>query len=343
MSVRSQVLELCAEAVKDGARKKFVCEVLDINIRTVQRWENNLRDDMRKNNRFSKSNALSKKEIKDVLDVVCSPRFRDLSPNQIVPILAENGMYYASESTMYRILNREGLLTHRTQSRVPERTKPKELKATGPNQVWTWDISYLRTYINGVYMYLYLILDIWDRSIVGWNIHESENGSLAAELLRRSCMENEVVSGKLAVHNDNGGPMISCEFLSELSRWGRASYSRPGVSDDNPFSESLFRTCKYHPGYPQAFESAVDACEWMSKFVQWYNHEHRHSGIGFVTPMQKRLGEDMAIMKKRIHTYETACASHPERWSRNTRRWKAVTEVILNPAKRKKDRQEIAA
>lgn len=343
MSVRAQVLESFSEAVKDGARKKSACEVLGINLRTIQRWRNNLRDDMRKNNRFSVSNALSKEEIKDVLEVICSPRFRDLSPNQIVPILAENGLYFASESTIYRILNREGLLKHRTRARAPERNKPEELKATGPNQVWSWDISYLRTYIHGVYMYLYLILDIWDRSIVGWDIHESENGSLAADLLRKSCMENGVISGELAVHNDNGGPMISCEFLSELSRWGRASYSRPGVSDDNPFSESMFRTCKYHPGYPQVFESVENACEWMAKFVKWYNYEHRHSGIGFVTPMQKRLGEDTAIMEKRIDTYKTAYALHPERWSRNTRRWKVVTEVILNPVKRKKDRQEIAA
>lgn len=187
------------------------------------------------------------------------------------------------------------------------------------------------------------MLDIWDRSVVGWAIHESESGSLAADLLRESCMRQQVDRNILTVHQDNGAAMISSEFLSELGFWGRPSYSRPGVSDDNPYSEAMFRTVKYRSGFPGVFNTIKEAIVWMKDFIQWYNNEHRHSGIGFVTPMQKRRGEDVEIMEKRKATYLAARNDHPERWSRNIRRWEVTKEVTLNPRNRKKDRQREAA
>jgi putative transposase len=343
MTARKEVLELVSAASTDGARKKEVCKELGISERTLQRWKKDPRDDGRKNNRFSVSNALSPKEVENIIHLVCSRQFRDLSPNQIVPILAENGEYFASESTIYRLLKRQDLLKHRSKSKAPQRSKPEEFTATGPNQVWTWDISYLRSYTNGVYYYLYLFLDIWDRSVVGWAIHEKESGARAADLLRESCILHGVDSNELVVHQDNGAAMTSCEFLSELGFWGRPSYSRPGVSDDNPYSESMFHTVKYRPDYPDAFESIEAALEWMNKFIEWYHNDHRHSGIGFVTPMQKRRGEDDAIMKKRKTTYENARARHPERWSRNIRHWEIVRQATLNPKNSKKGRQREVA
>lgn len=343
MSDREKILKLIDSAVKTGARRKSACEAVGISLRTIQRWGKNISEDGRRNNRFSVSNALTAKERKKIIEVACSPEFRSLSPNQIVPILAENGHYFASESTFYRILNSVNLVKHRSRAKAPQRKKPEELKATGPNQVWTWDISYLRTLVHGCYLYLYLILDIWDRSVVGWAVHESESGYHAAELLRKTCLKHQVEPGSIKVHQDNGGPMISSEFLSELQHWGQPSYSRPGICDDNPYSESMFRTLKYRPGFPGAFENIEEARNWMCEYVQWYNHEHRHSRIGFVTPMQRRQGEDKNIMEKRIKTYKAAKQAHPERWSGKIRNWKVVQEVTLNPRKSKKDRQEKAA
>lgn len=340
MSDRKNIIDLVSETHAAGAQRSKACNLIGISVRTLQRWSKDLRDDARSQNKFQCTNALSEKERKEVIATVCLPEYRDLSPNQIVPILAEKGQYLASEATIYRLLKREGKQKHRSRAKAPQRSKPDELIATGPNQVWTWDISYLRTRNRGRYFYLYLILDIWDRSVVGWAIHESESGYLAAELLRETCIRNEVKSGSITVHQDNGAPMISSEYLSELRLWGRPSYSRPGVSDDNPYSESFFRTIKYSAGYPEVFDSLDQAEAWMTEFIAWYNNEHRHSGIGFVTPMQRRKGEDKTIIIKRIYTYTEARSKHPDRWSGSIRNWKIITEVALNPKKAKKCRQD---
>jgi len=197
--------------------------------------------------------------------------------------------------------------------------------------------------MRGTYLYLYLILDIWDRSIVGWAVHEVESGEHAADLLRETCILQGVKPGKLTVHQDNGAPMISGEFLATLSQWAKASYSRPGVSDDNPYSESLFRTLKYRPAYPDKFASIEEAVEWVRAFIEWYNSEHRHSAIGFVTPAERRNGTDKTILEIRRKTYQAARLVHPERWSRDIRNWNRPSIITLNPRDRKKDRQEVAA
>lgn len=344
MSARTEILQFVDEARAAGATRKAACMILGASERTIQRWiKRPDTEDGRTGNCFKVSNALTQDQRQRVLDVACCPEFRDVSPNQIVPILAEKELYIGSESTFYRFLRQAGLMTHRSKARAPQRHRPDEIVATAPNQVWTWDITYFLTLTRGVYLYLYLILDIWDRSIVGWAVHETESGRFAGELLNETCLRQGVRRDELTVHQDNGSPMISFEFLAALSHWGRASYSRPGVSDDNPFSESHFRTLKYRPDFPDRFESIEQAMAWMQIYVEWYNTEHRHSGIGFVTPLQRRSGEDVAILKARRETYEKARRTHPERWARGIRKWDRPEIVKLNPRERKKSRQKNAA
>lgn len=344
MNERKEIISLVTECKSEGVRMASACKIFDVSPRTIQRWANNpTGSDARKNNRFTTTNALSASEQKAVIDVACSSEFRDKSPNQIVPILAEKGSYIASESTFYRILRSAGLMTHRSKAKAPTRERPEEMKATAPNQIWTWDISYMLSTCRKKYFYLYLILDIWDRSIVGWAVHEKESGLHAADLLRQTCLRHNVSAGDLIVHQDNGAPMISYEFLAALSQWGRASYSRPGVSDDNAYSESQFRTLKYRPDYPDRFASIDDARAWVEKYVTWYCTEHRHSGIGFVTPQERREGRDVAILAARRATYTAARQAHPRRWSRDIRKWSRPEVVVLNRRNNKKDLREEAA
>lgn len=336
-SMKETLLQNAVEAQKNGARRSAVSEILGVSVRTMERWEKNPFDDGRTNNRFATSNALTSEEEQQVIEAACSPECRDMSPNQIVPILAERALYLASECTFFRILKKFGLLKHRSKSKAPQRTRPEEITARAPNQVWAWDISILLSSVRGAYFYLYLIVDIWDRCIVGWAVQEKESGAFAADLLNTACIRHGVTKDSLTVHQDNGGPMISFEFLAALSRWGKASYSRPGVSDDNPFSESQFRTLKYRPDFPARFETMEEANDWMEQYVLWCNSVHRHSGIGFVTPLERRKGEDKSILEVRRKTYAEARAAHPERWSGNIRKWERPCEVTLNPRRNKKE------
>jgi len=342
MSARVHILEAVSEAQRAGATRTAAAQAVGVTLRSLQRWETSPRDDGRRNNRFAHSSALEQAERTEVVSIACSPEFRDRSPKQIVPALADKGRYVASESTFYRILRQAGLLVHRGKARVPERERPDELTATAPNQVWTWDISYMISFCRGVYFYLYMMVDIWDRSIVGWSVHECEAGHLGAELLNASCRQ-QGVRGDIVVHQDNGAPMISSEFLAALCVWGRPSYSRPGVSDDNPFSEALFRTLKYCPEYPGSFETIQHARAWSERFVDWYNNKHLHSAIGFVTPMQRRRGEDIDILAARREVYAAARQRHPERWSGAIRRWESPRAVTLNRRHGKKTGQKKAA
>lgn len=332
-----KTIELISKAILSGATKNKCCEELGISIRTLQRWNKEKHEDGRLNNRIKSSNALSEKEIKEIVKICCSEEYRDMSPNQIVPVIAEKGNYIASERTMYRVLKKKGLLKHRSESKAPKRNKPDEFVATGPNQVWSWDITYLLRTKKGEFFYLYLIVDIWDRYIVGWAIHEKELGYYSRELLKKTLMIHGVKKNQLTLHQDNGGPMIAVEFLSLLKTWHVSpSYSRPGVCDDNPYSESLFKTLKYRPAFPKRFENIELAEKYVAKFVDWYNNEHRHSKISFVTPYQRRSGKDIEILKIRKKVYLLARENNPKRWSGNIRNWSHIEEVILNPKKSKK-------
>ncbi len=327
------------EAVEAGARRFKACEVLGISVRTLQRWEKvPEEEDRRRGPKSRPKNSLSDAEKELVLTVATSPRFRDLSPSQIVPILADEGVYIASEASYYRILKEKKLLAHRNKARPCRHGKPKEHRATGPNQVWSWDITYVKSSVRGRFYYLYLVVDIFSRMIVAWAVHEAESAELAGVLIREACMRHGVDPETLVLHSDNGGPMKGATMLSTLQWLGIVpSFSRPSVSDDNAYSEALFKTMKYRPEYPsKPFEGVSAAEEWVEEFVGWYNNEHRHSGIRFVTPASRHYGEDKQILEKREEVYEEAKQRNPLRWfSGRIRNWDMITEVRLNPSKKK--------
>jgi len=309
------------------------CRILGVSVRTIQRWR--LQDggeDGRQGPRTEPGNKLSEAERQEVLDVATSPEFRDESPKQMVPTLADRCIYLASEATFYRILREAKLMAHREPSRPPS-PKPRELVATGPNQVYTWDITYLRSSVRGEFYYLSMFVDLYSRKIVGWRVDEEESMDHAAELIRRICWKEGIEPGTVTLHSDNGGPMKGSTMLATLEKLGVvASFSRPRVSDDNPYSEALFRTLKYRPDYPHGpFEDIEAARAWVEAFVEWYNHRHLHSSIQFVTPADRHAGRDGEILAGRKAVYEAARAKNPERWSGSTRDWTPVTEVVLNP------------
>jgi len=204
--------------------------------------------------------------------------------------------------------------------------------------VWSWDITYMKSPVKGMYYYLYLVMDVFSRFIVGWVVEEVESAEHAARLITRACSEQGVMEHSLTLHADNGGPMKGATMLSTLQELHVApSFSRPSVSDDNPYSESLFKTLKYRPSYPDgAFASLEEARTWVTKFVHWYNTEHLHSGIRFVTPQSRHHGQDTAILENRHTVYEAAKLANPLRWSGRTRDWSVISEVRLNPGKEKK-------
>ncbi len=331
---RRVTLELVAEAQQSGASLRAACETAGISVRTVQRWRaQGDREDGRAGPQRSPRNALSPAERRYLLDVVNTPKYRSQSPKQIVPSLADEGVYLASESTIYRLLREEGQASRRSPDRPPTPRAKPSLVATGPNQVWSWDITYLKRNVKGSHFYLYVVMDIWSRKIVGWAVHPTESAEHSSKLIREICLREGVEEHTLVLHSDNGGPMKGATMLATLQWLGVVpSFSRPQVKDDNPFSESLFRTLKYRPGYPKKpFKSVEEARAWVQSFVDWYNHEHRHSGIQYVTPAQRHRREDVQILERRRIVYERAKQRRPERWTGATRNWDVKEAVFLNP------------
>lgn len=333
MEDRRKAVVLIQEAVEAGARRIAAARVVGISMRTLQRWEAaQCREDQRRGPPGTAGNALSVAERELILAIATSPLYRDLSPAQIVPILADCGLYVGSEASFYRILREAKLLAHRDRARPRTHSRPKELRADGPNQVWSWDITYLSSPIRGKFYYLYLIVDVWSRKIVGWTVQEEESTELAAVLFQEATQKEGVKAEQLFLHSDNGGPMKGATLLATLERLGiHASFSRPHVSDDNPYSEALFRTLKGRPEYPYGpFQSVEEARGWVAAFVVWYNERHRHSSIQFVTPSQRHTGQHIGILNERKEVYETARKAKPHRWSGQVRNWAPVTEVVLN-------------
>ena len=325
------------EAQRAGARLAPACREVGLDPRTIQRWRARPDgDDRRHGPKTTPPNKLTGKERAEVLAIANSKEFRDRSPKQIVPALADQKKYVASESTFYRVLREEKQLAHRGRAKAPSSQRPPEKKTTGPGQVWCWDITYLRSTIAGRFFYLYLFLDVWSRKIVGHAVHEVECTTIAAGMLQEA-LEHEGLSGvDLILHADNGSPMKGATLKATMERLGvLPSYSRPSVSDDNPFAESLFRTAKYRPEYPDApFDSMADASRWADGFVGWYHHDHLHSGIGFVSPLDRHEGRAEAILASRRAVYELARQRHPERWAgREVRAWNHPSTVTLNPMK----------
>jgi len=278
-------------------------------------------------------NRLDVLEPARLIAVANSVEFGHLSPAQIVPRLADQGQYLASESTFHRVLKMENQLRHHGAERPAQpRSKPRALSATAPDELFSGDITYLATPVNGIYFYLYLFMDIFSRKVVGWQVYETESSQQAAEVMRDICRREKITPNQVVLHSDNGSPMKGATMLAILQALGAApSFSGPAVSNDNPYSESLFKTLKYRPRYPrQPFASLLAARQWVSGFVQWYSHEHRHSAIGFVTPSQRHAGVDTALLLRRSAVYEAAKRRHPPRWSGATRNWQPVRIVHLN-------------
>ncbi len=339
---RETLVKLIEEAVIAGSRRSTACQLVGINVRTLQRWypkgQAEIKHDQRPlTKRIEPANKLTDDEREAILTVCNQPEYASLPPSQIVPKLADTGCYIASESSFYRVLKANNQLHHRGHAKAPQTKRaPVTHIATAPNQVWTWDITWLPSTVTGRFFYLYLVEDIYSRYGVNWEVHERESGELAAELIEKAVWREKITDKcRPVLHNDNGSIMKSQTFRAKLDQLGiNQSFSRPRVSDDNAYVESFFRTLKYAPAWPaKGFSSLEEARKWVQEFMQWYNYEHQHSKIRFVTPAERHHGKDKDILLKRDEVYAAAKLKHPTRWSGKTRNWTPVAEVTLNPDK----------
>lgn len=334
---RQAAVSLINEAVAAGARQFKACAALKISERTLRRWKKGgvVQPDQRPLvQRPEPANKLSEAERKAVLDICNSKDYAALPPSQIVPKLADQGQYLASELSFYRILRAAGQQYHRGRTKPPVKRKlPTSYQATAPCQVWTWDITWMPGPVAGMFFYLYLIVDIYSRKIVGWEVHDSEGSEQASVLIRKAVMSENCIGQPLVLHADNGSPMKGATMKTTMEKLGiTSSYSRPRVSNDNPFSEALFRTFKYRPNWPtKGFATKAEAQEWVRSFANWYNDEHLHSAIRFVTPNARHSGSDRKVLANRAILYATARAQNPQRWSGEIRNWQHAGPVWLNP------------
>ena len=337
---RQQIARAVEEAHRAGARLECACAEAGITVRSLQRWkrgEGLERGDRRPEAvRPAPQHALNQEEREQILRIANEPRFAELPPARIVPMLADEGVYVASESSFSRVLRAHGQTRHRGRAKAPRRVRPPSTHvATAPRQVWCWDMTFLPATVLGRWYYLYLILDLFSRKIVGFEVHESDSSDYAVDLLRRTALAEglHTLDHKPVLHGDNGSTLKATSVLAMMHWLGlKASYSRPRVSDDNAFVEALFRTAKYRPQFPvKGFSDIEEARTWAGSFVRWYNHDHRHSGIRYVSPAQRHAGEDRTVLQARHTLYLHARARNPRRWVRHTRNWNPIAVVTLNP------------
>ena len=288
------------------------------------------------------SRALSPAERRSVCDVLHAARFVDQAPAQVYAILLDEGVYHCSTRTMYRILAaRHEIRERRNHLRHPTYQKP-ELLATAPNQVWSWDITKLLGPVKWTYYYLYVILDIFSRYVVGWMLALREAAGLATRLIAETCAKQGIEPGGLTIHADRGSSMRSQGVAMLLGSLGiTKTHSRPHVSNDNPYSEAQFKTLKYCPEFPDRFGSYEDALRFCHTFFRYYNHEHRHSGIGLMTPFAVHHGLAPHLLAARQHTLLAAYARHPERFVRTPPRPPRLPEAAwINPPAKNTTRQD---
>src|SRR5215469_6922018 len=337
---RQIILRDIARARSDGARLASACALVGLDPRTLQRWqigEGISRGDRRvEAHRPVPSHALSEAERARIIAVVNEARFAEMPPARIVPALADEGIYIASESSFHRVLRAHGQMHRRGRAQPPRTSRPPTTHiATGPGEVWCWDVTFLPAQVQGRWYYLYLILDLYSRKIVGFEVHDTDHAEHAAHLAKRAALAEglHAKATRPILHGDNGATLKATTVLAMLYWLGiKPSYSRPRVSDDNAFVEALFRTAKYRPEFPlRGFAELHDARQWAARFVRWYNDEHRHSGIRYVTPGQRLAGQDRRVLMARHALYHEARERNPRRWSGSTRNWTPATAVILNP------------
>jgi putative transposase len=336
-SLAAEITVACAA----GARLAPACRLAGIDLRTFQRWrageDGQVRADRRPEAvRPAPQHALSEAERARIVALANEPRFASTPPARIVPALADEGVYVASEASFHRVLRDHGQMQPRGRARPPRTVGPPSTHvATAPGQVWCWDVTFLKAQVQGRWFSLYLILDLWSRKIVGYEVHETDQAEHAAHLVRRTALAESIHARPLrpVLHGDNGPSVKATTVLAMLHWLGIApSHSRPRVSDDNAYAEALFRTAKYRPDFPAAgFADLAEARAWAAAFVHWYNHEHRHSGLRYVTPAQRHAGEDRSVLAVRHALYQQAREANPRRWSGPTRNWTPIGAVTLNP------------
>lgn len=339
---RQEILATVAHAQRGGARLAEAARIAGISERTLRRWRaaeaRGSGDDQRVHaTRPRPSNALSEQERQAILDVCNSAEFASKTPMEIVPELADRGVYLGSERTIYRVLQDHNQQHRRGRARAPQpRREPATYRADAINQVWVWDITWLPGVIRGLYYRFYIIMDLYSRKIIASEVWETENAQHSETLIRRAVYaEGGLPENNPVLHGDNGSPLKAGTVQMLMHQLGiKPSYSRPRVSNDNAFAEAFFRTAKYHPSLDirNGFDSLEAARQWADGFVQWYNQQHKHSALGFVTPQQKHAGEDEAILAKRRAVYEAKRANRPERWiNGKCRNWHATEFTTLNP------------
>ncbi|MBW1903458.1 MAG: IS3 family transposase [Deltaproteobacteria bacterium] len=294
---------------------KSACDALAVPRASFYRWRDRDKHCMKNHCRPMPPLALRDDERKGVLDILHEERFMDQAPRQVYTALLDEGIYMCSVRTMYRILEEnQEVRERRNQLRHPNYKEP-ELLATAPNQVWSWDITKLKGPVKWTYYYLYVILDIFSRYVVGWMVAHREKSALARKLIERSCEKQGIQQNQLIVHADRGPSMTSKPVALLLADLGvTKSHSRPYVSNDNPYSESQFKTMKYRPDFPQRFGCAEDSRSFCHGFFSWYNTEHYHSGIGFLTPEDVHYGRAEQIIKERENVLKVAFEKHPNRF-----------------------------
>ena len=337
---RQTLVRDIAQACAEGARLAPACALTGIVVRTLRRWQAGdglMRGDRRPDaHRRVPPHALSDAERARIVEVANEPRFAATPPARIIPALADEGLYIASESSFHRVLRAHGQMNRRGRARPPRASSPPHTHiATRPGEVWCWDVTFLPAQIQGRWFYLYLILDLYSRKVIGFEVHDTDSAEHAAHLARRTALAEgvHVMPARPVLHGDNGATLKATTVLAMLHWLGiRPSYSRPRVSDDNAFAEALFRTAKYRPEFPlKGFADLAAARQWAMLFVQWYNHEHQHSGIRYVTPSQRHAGRDRCLLDARHAVYQGARERNPRRWSGNTRNWAPLGAVTLNP------------
>jgi putative transposase len=287
--------------------------------------------------------ALSEEEQAQVRQVLNSERFQDCAPRQVYATLLDEGVYLCHWRTMYRILAEyDEVRERRNQLQHPTYTKP-ELLATGPNQLWSWDITKLKGPAKWTHYYLYVILDVFSRYVPGWLVAECESAVLAEQLIAETCAKQGIEPGQLTVHADRGSSMRSKTVALLLADLGvTKTHSRPYVSNDNPYSESQFKTLKYRPDFPERFGSLADARSWTQPFFRWYNHEHRHSSLGLMTPATVHYGQAEALRVRRQRVLLQAYAAHPERFVRGQPTPPPLPkEVWINKPKTEDEKEEV--
>lgn len=337
---RITILAAIDEAVENGAGRNAAARKIGLSPKTIREWRKKPAGKDRRPEALRPASpiALSDEERDEILRVCNHPDHADLPPGQIVPRLADKGIYLASESTFYRVLKANNQAARRGKARAPApRKAPKRHTASAPNQIWVWDITWLPSEVAGIFYKLYMVMDLYSRFIVTAEVWEEENAENSITVVQRAALSQGIAIGtnKNApiLHGDNGSPIKAATVQARLISLGiTPSYSRPRVSNDNPHAESAFRTLKYHPSIPSAFTSLDQAREWTLQFVRWFNHEHLHSSLRFVTPASKHQGHDTQILQARSSLYQNARRNNPDRWIQNTpRNWTPVSSTSLHP------------